>query len=303
MSHKYFVKTFKLKCKDPNNFDACVPYSITLSSGRYQFDCFGGSSAEPSKTALYGYGAHVSGIISLFRPKTFYIYVGGQGSPYYYNQTKKTSPGGYNGGGSGGYGAYNSAGKDYRFSGCGGGGASDIRTIGGRWYDPSSLASRVIVAGAAGGWNVLGIKGGNGGGLSGQEAYDRNNNKFEGGSQTNGYKLGVGQNGASKNEYISYGAEGNSGAGGGYYGGFASPYTGDKSCAAGSGGSSFISGYQSLPVENIAFSQPRMIDGSIAKHIGDGVVNITYLSHFSQPYNVFLKLQWIFIYLIVAAPC
>ena len=303
MAHRYFVRTFKLKCDNPSNFDVCPPYSVTLRPGKYQFDCFGGSSSTTG-SSLIGYGAHVSGIILLFKPKIFYIYVGGQGQRYYFNQANKISPGGYNGGGNGGYGAYYSDGKAYKQSGCSGGGATDIRTIGGRWNDSSSLASRVIVAGAAGGWHVSSLKGGDGGGLEGQEAYDFSKRIIKGGSKSSGSYLGAGQSGASKNTYMSCGAEGNSGAGGGYYGGLASATTGLNSNSAGSGGSSFISGYQSLPViNNIVFSSPKMINGSIAKHIGDGLATITYLSIFSQRYKTYLKCRWIFIYIIVSVHC
>ena len=302
MSHKYLVRTFNCKCKNPSEYDVCEPYAITLKPGKYQFDCFGGSSAYSDSASLNGYGAHVSGIISLFSPKIFYIYVGGQGSTYFFNQKGKLSPGGYNGGGNGGYGAYN--GNNYRQSGCGGGGATDIRTIGGKWNDPSSLASRLIVAGAAGGWNVHGIKGGNGGALNGQEAYDYGKRRFEGGSQNSGYKLGEGQSGASKDEHVSYGSEGNSGAGSGYYGGFASQYTDTSSSSAGSGGSSFISGYKNLPViDNIVFLQPKMIDGDVAKHFGDGIVNITYIESFSQHKKVILRCYWVIFFIFVTVRC
>ena len=304
MPRMHFVRTFKLKCNDPSNFDICSPYSVTLKPGKYQFDCFGGSSSK-AKSSLIGYGAHVSGIILLFKPKTFYIYVGGQGQGYYYNQAGKISPGGYNGGGNGGYAAYYSDGKFYEKSGCSGGGATDIRTIGGRWNDSASLASGVIVAGAAGGWHVSSLKGGDGGALEGQEAYDVSQKKYKGGSQSNGFDLGVGQSGASKTVYISRGAEGNSGAGSGYYGGFASQNTGWNTNSAGSGGSSFISGYESLPIiNNIVFSYPKMINGSIAKHFGDGVATITYLNIFSQRHKAFTRYCWIFMYAIfVFARC
>ena len=301
MAVKRIIKTYKLKSKDPNFYDTCKPYTLTLNPGKYKFDCFGGSSAESSISSLNGYGAHVSGIITLLRQKTFYIYVGGQGSPNYLNQKEKISYGGYNGGGNGGYGAYSPGRGIYVYSGSSGGGATDIRTFNGAWNDTTSLASRVIVAGAAGGWHNFDLKGGNGGTTNGKDSKDLSNTIYKGGSQTYGYKLGAGQSGASKTNEDNYGAEGNSGSGGGYYGGFSSQNKGSYSCAAGSGGSSFISGYKDLPViDNIVFSHPSMIDGSISKHLGNGVVNITFLDFFSQNRIVVFKCYWLFAYICIA---
>ena len=100
--------TYKLNCKSKYDYDTCSPYRVVLKPGKYKFDCFGGSSAKGKNddSSLTGYGAHVSGVIKLFREKTFYIYVGGQGETELIGYESVISHGGYNGGGNGGSSAY-----------------------------------------------------------------------------------------------------------------------------------------------------------------------------------------------------
>ncbi len=93
---------------------------LGASGGCYICDVYnyGGSGATATTT--------ITSVQSYF-PKTnnkeitLYVYVGSYDC--------------YNGGGGGGY-----------QTACGGG-ATDIRTVGGQWNDPQSLASRVFVAG------------------------------------------------------------------------------------------------------------------------------------------------------------
>ena len=74
--------------------------------------------------------------------------------------------------------------------------------------------------------------GGAGGGLNGLT----NRTRSKPGTQTSGYKFGIGQDG-----YGVGSSNGVAGSGGGYYGGTTSDYADD--CEAGAGGSSFVSGY------------------------------------------------------------
>ena len=77
-----------------------------------------------------------------------------------------------------------------------------------------------------------GTAGGAGGGLNGLT----NRTRSKPGTQTSGYKFGIGQDG-----YGTGSSNGVAGSGGGYYGGTTSDYADD--CEAGAGGSSFVSGY------------------------------------------------------------
>ena len=88
-----------------------------------------------------------------------------------------------------------------------------------------------MVAGAGGGasWKTAG-------GYAGFEG-SSNNPTATGATQTAGYKFGIGQDGYGVGD-----SDGVAGAGGGYYGGFTSDESDGKE--AGSGGSSFISGYE-----------------------------------------------------------
>ena len=74
--------------------------------------------------------------------------------------------------------------------------------------------------------------GGAGGGLNGLT----NRERSKPGTQTSGYKFGIGQDG-----YGVGSSDGVAGSGGGYYGGTTSDYADE--CEAGAGGSSFVSGY------------------------------------------------------------
>ena len=77
-----------------------------------------------------------------------------------------------------------------------------------------------------------GTAGGAGGGLNGLT----NRTRSKPGTQTSGYKFGIGQDGYGVGD-----SDGVAGSGGGYYGGTTSDYA--DVCEAGAGGSSFVSGY------------------------------------------------------------
>lgn len=180
-------------------------------------------------------GATVSGVLNVTPGQVLQIYVGGQGS---------CPAAGWNGGGSGGF-------ASGSYSGCGGGGASDVRIA------PYTLNNRVIVAGAGGGTGGgnENVGGGSGGCAIGAAGLSSFGSGATGGSQFSGGmggapwissgnyggsgSLGNGGNGAND---PCYNVAPGGGGGGGYYGGggggsdcFAStPFGG----GGGSGGSS-----------------------------------------------------------------
>jgi hypothetical protein len=211
-------------------------YSLTLYPGRYRFQCWGASGGIGRTDGVLkfqgGNGAFVSGDILLKTKRTFYLFVGGKGRDGSAT-TNTTAAGGYNGGGNGGKDTRDDEGAG------GGGGASDIRLINGTFNDIISLRSRIIVA-AGGSGSVYNCYGAPGGGLYGFNVteYSKPSYSESETNQTNGYSLGLGENG--KHHICTP----SSGGGGGYYGGFA--YAGK--CATdyesvSSSGNSFISGH------------------------------------------------------------
>ena len=183
-------------------------------TGTYKIQCWGaGSSCQ---------GAYTSGYLYINQGKTLYVYVGpGCGFLTYKSTTHSIV---FNGGG-----GFIDGCTD--FNNNTGGGATDIRLVNGNWDDFSSLKSRIMVAAGGGGCIAPSLPG-FGGSLTSKTAdgaypyesdpYDYG--KVNGVTQISGYSFGTGQSGRR------------AGGGGGYYGGYA------ENCA-GSGGSSFISGY------------------------------------------------------------
>lgn len=181
-----------------------------------------------------GKGAFTSGDIFLEKNTTLYVYVGGKGADAV---PKQITAGGWNGGGQGDWDH-----ADDEADG-GGGGATDIRIVGGEWNDESSLKSRIMVA-AGGGGSSDGVNGGDAGALSSFTVYSS-----LAATQTTGYQFGVGQNGVYKRRNYPV-----AGGGGGYYGGFATDNGNYNN--PGSGGSSYISGYQGCVAYDKASSIP-----------------------------------------------
>lgn len=174
------------------------------------------------------FGAVISATVPVTAGETLYVFVGGAGSC-------ATAAGGFNGGGAGTLAMFNTI-------GCGGGGASDVRT------DPNDLTTRLATAGGSGGdvWSTEwgNSDGGDGGCPSGfpGEGTKAEDNAYGGGgaNQTHG-----GYPGFYSNSYnyggagtLGLGGAGGSdtsggGGGGGYYGG------GGGASTAGGGGSSY----------------------------------------------------------------
>ena len=132
-----------------------------------------------------------------------------------------------------------------------------------------------------------GTAGGAGGGLKGLT----NRTRSKPGTQTSGYKFGIGQDG-----YGVGSSNGVAGSGGGYYGGTTSDYA--DNCEAGAGGSSFVSGYdgceaileestenniihsgQKIHYSKKEFQNIKFLNGNEQKNNNiDGYASIIYLS-------------------------
>lgn len=268
---------------------------ITSEVKVYNFSSFGKETFKPKRSTTYklqvwgaqgggngGLGGYAEGTISLTTSDILYIYVGGVGGSNLSEQ-KKTSDGGYNGGGAGGYGSppQNSDWSAGNFnSGAGGGGATHIAKKDGLLKDLASNKDDVLlVAGGGGGHHWGSNVAGWGGGENGGSTTQIRGSTFSGGSQTGGYKFGLGQDGASKDVYGSSGAEGNSGCGGGWYGGTTLETTGgtDTNCD-GSGGSGHVntsklnSGAKTI-AGNEEFESPE--GGTETGHAGNGYAKIS----------------------------
>ena len=98
---------------EPGEYEYTVPYD-----GEYKIELWGASGGGNSYA---GKGGYTSGIIDLSKNETINLYIGGQGA----QNASVTNVGGYNGGG---YSGNNDGANSY-----GGGGATDIRLVGGEW--------------------------------------------------------------------------------------------------------------------------------------------------------------------------
>ena len=184
-----------LEYNGTNGKDGSVQ-QVTLQAGMYFLKGWGAAGGGSHGRN----GGLAQGIIEITEETTAYIYVGGR-------PDATGTPGGYNGGGSGAYGA--------------GGGATDFR-IGG-----TDLTDRILVAAGGGAGSSTSYRGGHGGGETGERG---GNSGGWGGTQTAG---------GSGNPSGTWGQGGNGGSvrnggGGGWYGGGAGQYSG------GGGGSSYI---------------------------------------------------------------
>lgn len=250
----------------PGSYNYVIP-----EDGIYRFQLWGASGNGGS---VYGQGGFVQGDIELTADTELFLYVGGKGTQLS-SATKGTNDGGgYNGGGNANNDG-NEAAARY-----GGGGATDVRLVGGEWNLFESLKSRIMVAGGGGSLSQSPYNGGNSGGLIGYG--DASEFSGGGGTQTSG---GLGKTalyGTALNGGFGYGSDGYSyasGGGSGYYGGAGGSR--DKVDGSGGGGSSFISGHngcdaideistetlithtgQSIHYSGYSFTNTIMIDGA-----------------------------------------
>ena len=239
-----------------------------------------------------GKGAYTSGIIDLKETRNFFLFIGGTGQDGIIAHDVNAA-GGFNGGGLGGKDLYKWEPTD---TPGGGGGATDIRLIGGEYNNSDSLASRIMVA-AGGSGASYDVHGAPGGGLNGFQPTASNSEKFieSQTSQNSGNALGEGAHGEDCS-YIP-----SSGGGGGYYGGNKGEIvTSDSSPyykAVASSGSSYVAGYPDCPPftdalgESFAFHSPIIRNGislfpapdhetsnkNEVGHSGNGLIKITLL--------------------------
>ena len=245
----------------------------------------GASGGYISTTYHSGQGAKTRGYIYLEKGETLYFYVGGKGTS---TKTANASiSGGYNGGGDA---------KTESASGStatSGGGATDVRLVGGEWDSASSLISRIMVAAGGAGSNntttYIGY-GGFGGFLFGEtgtsnqgEYYGTGGTQISGGTNVRGTpslngSFGIGGGGSVVTNAGS--------GGGGYYGGA----SGAGYRSGGGGGSSYISGYagvnsveESTTIthtnQTLHYSGKYFIGGKMIadQNEGNGYAKITYV--------------------------
>ena len=185
----------------------------TPYTGTYKIEAWGASgnnNYNDYTKANPSYAGYTAGVISLTKEEVLYLYVGGQGQIFNCCTVQGNN--------------------------AGSGGASDVRLVSGDWNNTASLASRIMVAGGAGGSysDSSAPGGGSAGGLI-SYAVAHNGHPVASSTQiaggTAGYKGtagGFGYGGTNSNYWYNPGA-------GGYYGGGSGP--------AGGGGTSYISGH------------------------------------------------------------
>ncbi|WP_460587054.1 glycine-rich protein [Haliea atlantica] len=142
-------------------------YTVPAGVSQIQIEAWGASGGGSSG----GAGGYATGLLDVTPGQQLYIYVGQQG------QTSGDDEGS-------------------------GGGASDVRTVGGNWYDPTSLNSRLIVgaggggSGSAGGGVGIGGAGGGDTGTDGSWNDDSQGTQFGlGATQISGGGFDVGDEG------------------------------------------------------------------------------------------------------------
>ncbi|MEC3791478.1 glycine rich domain-containing protein, partial [Clostridioides difficile] len=160
------------------------PQSVILKPGKYKFECWGSSGGiNNSSWHTDAKGGYSKGEITLKKQTTLYVYVGESG--FASSSTSNNTKSGFNGGGKG-YLNQQVMGTYYSMYG---GGATDIRLVGGAWDNEQGLLSRIIVAGGGGG-SYSPYTGGAGGGLEGGTGYSANDRHRPGGTQ---YQGGIGR--------------------------------------------------------------------------------------------------------------
>ncbi|EGT4635726.1 glycine rich domain-containing protein [Clostridioides difficile] len=205
------------------------PQSVILKPGKYKFECWGSSGGiNNSSWHTDAKGGYSKGEITLKKQTTLYVYVGESG--FASSSTSNNTKSGFNGGGKG-YLNQQVMGTYYSMYG---GGATDIRLVGGAWDNEQGLLSRIIVAGGGGG-SYSPYTGGAGGGLEGGTGYSANDRHRPGGTQ---YQGGIGrvstENGSFGKGCSAKDSTGE-GGGGGWFGG-----AGMNGVGAGGGGSGYV---------------------------------------------------------------
>jgi hypothetical protein len=226
--------------------------------GYYKLEAWGARGAVSNDANSDGKGGYSQGVIYLKAGQVIYVYVGGAGVTRVIDLNSDVIPGTWNGGGS----SRNNKSSTYVYTQLWGtgGSATDFRLVAGdtntEWDKPVSINSRILVAGGggSGGYWIIGLQGGHGGGLQGtdgksnvtsgqQYAMPTGGSKTQGGLKVNNGSYTNGTNGvfgAGGNGTSSWG---DCAGGGGYYGGgYGGNINGGYGMYSGAGGSSFISG-------------------------------------------------------------
>lgn len=248
--------------------------SVVLPPGKYKFECFGACGGNYYDFVQCAKGGYTAGSLILKENTTLHVYVGQSG---YYKGVNgiETCRSGFNG--AGGITTYKSTSDGY-YS-LAGGGATDIRLIGGNWDNLQSLLSRIIVAGGGGGGSGNSHDSiGHGGGTKGKDGISIANKYFAGGGSQ--FQGGLTFNSLYNGSFgVSGAGDGISGVGGG--GGW---YCGAGSFYAefGGGGSGYILTKDSYKPANYSPSSKyyfsdinSVVGGNTTKQ--DGYAKITLL--------------------------
>ncbi|MEJ8803469.1 glycine-rich protein [Pontibacter sp. H249] len=268
------------------NYTGSVQSFTAPVTGKYILETWGaqgGNDPQSPTTIFGGRGGYAKGEVTLTAGTTLYIYVGGQGTGSTASSWWST----------------------------GGGGATDVRLVGGTWNDNASLYSRIIVAGGGGGRHgknyetpKLAYLGNDGGGANAPSfttsGYTINGSSQDNGGNTSYPVKGIGAFGfavpitAWSNSVSQGGWNGggrgndnsaNGGAGGGWYGGVTSWPTS-------SGGSGYVltaDSYKPVgytPTSDYYFSNIQLIAGNanmpnpaggdMIGRLGNGIAVISY---------------------------
>ena len=228
------------------------PIEIPIKNAtKLKIECWGASGGK-CNTIPESNGGYSYGFLNVTNETAVYVYVGQRGSDA--TNTKKNSPGGWNGGGEG---TFDGSVVQNNFSGAGGGGATDVRSTMAMWN--GNLNDRIIVAGGGGGSSFHNV-GGVGGGLIGNDGASIAQSSKSGYGSGGGINAGGNSVGTRKGTPGSSGIGGNGalpgknfgcgGGGGGWFGGggggVRAEHIGDTGAGGGSGagggGSSYIGG-------------------------------------------------------------
>lgn len=249
-----------------SNFTTSGAYTKSLSPGKYKLEVWGASGGDgygysQALGSHCGLGGYSYGELNVTSTTTYYIFVGGAGS---YSTALNTGAG-YNGGGNGGPGGY------------GGGGMTHISTTNNLATTSWNPNGTIIVAGGGGGADdalneIIGTEndgsGGYGGGLIGGDyTIDGVRSSNRGGTQSSGYRQGVGQSATNNTD--------TAGAGGGWYGGYVSNHNN----GGGAGGSGYVSSILSNAYTTAgsgSFPKPTGTGNEVG-HAGNGYAKISHL--------------------------
>lgn len=234
---------------------------VCPKEGVYHLEAVGAGVGGPDGSLLdrvkatgngYGYGGYAEGYINLSKGDKIYVTVGGAGTR---SSQKGSEKGGFNGGGSGIYGAFS------------GGGATSFASVklgDGTLVNYANAADRnkvLLVAGGGGGFGTgnpffgaeklpawESANGDGGGETSGDMyAYDSTTVITKGSTQTDGYAFGRGENSRQITNGPSYAAGG--AGGGGWFGGRSTTwYHSVAGAAGGTGGSGHVNVSKSAPL-------------------------------------------------------